>query len=78
MPKLRIFTMTSYVLYHNPYSICSLMVRYTVALRGAAKDVSSEMHISEKIVDIYNGEQLEEDYLSNINPLGQVRSPYQL
>lgn len=65
--------MTSYTLYHHPYSICSIMVRYTLALRGPSKDPSSKIDVTEKVVDIFNSAQLEEDFLVNINPKGQVR-----
>ncbi|KAH8812214.1 hypothetical protein F5884DRAFT_784746 [Xylogone sp. PMI_703] len=61
-----------FVLYHHPYSICSLMVRLTLAMRGRPKDLDSEMTVEERVVDIFNSLQLEEDFLCNINPKGQV------
>jgi hypothetical protein len=66
--------MTSYTLYHHPYSICSIMVRYTLALRGSPKDPSSQINVTEKVVDIFHEAQLEEDFLLNINAKGQVRT----
>jgi hypothetical protein len=48
------------------------MVRYTIALRGEPKDPSLEVSISEEVVDLFNGDQLEERFLDNINPKGQV------
>ncbi|KIY00911.1 uncharacterized protein Z520_03577 [Fonsecaea multimorphosa CBS 102226] len=61
-----------HTLYHNPFSICSLMVRYTVALRGPARDKASEIPIQDQSVDIFHEEQLSEHFLRNINPKGQV------
>lgn len=61
-----------FILYHNYYSICSLMVRYSLALRGKPKDNSSEIMIEEKNVDILSGAQLSETYLCEINSKGQV------
>lgn len=62
----------TYTLYHNKYSVCSIMVRYTLALRGTPKDPSSPILIEEKDVDIFHQEQLSEHYLCEINPKGQV------
>jgi glutathione S-transferase len=62
----------TYTLYHNPYSICSLMVRQTVAIRGQAKDKDSEIPITNVVVDIFKEEQFSEHFLCEINPLGQV------
>ncbi|OAP60326.1 hypothetical protein AYL99_05328 [Fonsecaea erecta] len=61
-----------YTLHHNHFSICSIMVRYTVALRGAPQDAASEVPIQEQSVDIFHEEQLSEHFLTNINPKGQV------
>lgn len=62
-----------HILYHNYFSICSIMVRYTAAIRGAPKDVESKILIEEQVVDIFHEEQLSEHFLCEINPLGQVR-----
>lgn len=48
------------------------MVRYTLALRGTAVDSASSMSVTEKIVDIFNEEQIEEWFLCGVNPKGQV------
>ena len=61
-----------YILYHNFYSVCSIMVRYTLALRGPAEDDASAVLVEEKEVDIFHEEQLTEQFLSEINPKGQV------
>jgi hypothetical protein len=61
-----------YVLYYNPYSICSLMVRCTLALRGEPKDPTSAMSVETKVVDIFHEEQLSENFLCEINPEGQA------
>lgn len=58
-------------LYHNPYSVCSIMVRYTLALSGLAKDDPPALEVEEKCVDIFDEEQLSEDFLK-INPYGQA------
>jgi hypothetical protein len=61
-----------YVLYHNIWSICSTMVRYTLAVRGAPSNSAEAMVIQEQEVDIYNNAQLEEHFLLQVNPKGQV------
>jgi hypothetical protein len=61
-----------FTLYHNPYSVCSIMVRQTIAIRGEAKSADLEVPITEQVVDIFNEEQLSEHFLCEINPLGQV------
>ncbi|KIY04204.1 uncharacterized protein Z520_00897 [Fonsecaea multimorphosa CBS 102226] len=62
----------SYVLYYNPFSICSLMVLHTIETRGSAKDSASEMAIVPEVIDIFHEGQLSEHYLCDINPEGQV------
>jgi hypothetical protein len=49
------------------------MVRYTLALRGEPVDAASEMTIEEREVDIFREAQLEENFLCEVNPKGQVR-----
>jgi hypothetical protein len=60
------------VLYHHAYSICSLMVRYTLALRGSPKDDQSALDVHEVSVDLFKGENLTEEFLCDINKYGQV------
>lgn len=43
-----------YVLYHNIWSICSIMVRYTLAVRGALRNSAEANPIQEHEVEIYN------------------------
>ena len=62
-----------FLLYYHPYSVCSIMVRYTLAVAGEARDGVAEMHVEEKMVDIFQYKQLEEQFLRGINPKGQVR-----
>lgn len=50
------------------------MVRYTLALSGPPINDASTMSVTEHIVDIFNDEQLEEWFLCNVNPKGQVRA----
>jgi hypothetical protein len=52
------------------------MVRYTFALRGRPRDDSSEINVQEQHVDIFHEEQLSEDFLCNINAMGQVQATY--
>ncbi|KAJ5157225.1 uncharacterized protein N7482_008325 [Penicillium canariense] len=61
-----------YILYHNIYSICSMMVRYTLALRGPPKDDHSAMDVTEVAVDLFKGENLTEEFLCDINKYAQV------
>ena len=63
-----------YTLYHNPYSICALMTRYTWAVRGDPRDAAAAMTVEENEVDIFHEAQLEEDFLCEINAEGQVGS----
>ena len=64
---------SEYTLYHNYFSICSIMMRYVVAVRGEPVDAASSMGVvKEKMIDIFNEEQLQEDYLLHVNPRGQV------
>ena len=67
-----------YTLYHHPYSICSLMVRYTLAVKGAPHSPAEMMVVKEQEVDIFKGAQLDEHFLLEINPQGQVSTPVQV
>ena len=62
-----------HTLYYYPFSLYSLYVRYAIALRGQPRTPGSTMTIKECLVDLQEEQQLEEDYLLKINPLGQVR-----
>jgi len=66
----------SYTLYYNQWSICSQMVLLTLAFRGQPRDVNSEMVVKEHAIDLFASEQLEEAYLTEINPKGQVSPPH--
>ena len=70
--KLEVAEMIQADLYYNKFSICSLMVRYSIALRGKPKSPKDHIQFHEKHVDIHNGEQFTENYLRHINPKGQV------
>jgi hypothetical protein len=61
-----------YELYYNPFSICSLMVLYTLRLKGQPKSPADEVEPEECLIDIYAGEQMTEKYLE-IHPKGTVR-----
>jgi hypothetical protein len=60
-----------YTLYYNDYSICSLMVRFTLAC--CQPSGNNAPVIEEKKIDIHQGEQLAENYLCTVNPKGTVR-----
>ena len=61
-----------YTLYHNYYSICSIMMRYLLMVRGPPVNDAQDDEFQEHHVDIFNEGQLEEYYLCDVNPLGQV------
>ena len=61
----------SLTLYYNDYSICSIMVRYTIACCKELKGPG--FVLSEQPVDIQHGGQLAESYLCEVNPKGTVR-----
>ncbi|KAF2105144.1 hypothetical protein NA57DRAFT_30050 [Rhizodiscina lignyota] len=61
-----------YTLYYNRYSICSIMMRWLVDIRGQPKDEASRMDIGLKEINIFKEEQFSEWYLCEVNPNGQV------
>jgi glutathione S-transferase len=61
--------MPSFTLYHFPFSLFSIIVRYAIALGG---DASEDVHIEQTIIDLHRDENLSEFYLTKINPKGQV------
>ena len=61
-----------YVLYYHPYSVCSLMVLYTLALKGPAGNPRNEIDVDAKVLDIFGHKQLDEEFLCTINKYGQV------
>ena len=54
------------------------MVRYTLALRGALKSPDSDIVVELHEVDMFHEAQLEEHFLLEINPKGQVVTPNDL
>ena len=56
------------ILYYYPFSLYSLMARYSIAL------IPPEMRppVKETMVDVTRDQHLDEGYLTNINPKGQV------
>jgi hypothetical protein len=61
-----------YTLYYNRFSICSLMMRWLVDIRGEPKDELSRMDIGLKEINIFQEEQFNEWYLCDVNKNGQV------
>lgn len=64
----------THVLYHNYFSICSIMARYTYALRGEPKSANDDIRLEQKSIELPKGEQLTEHYLCDINPAGEVKT----
>jgi hypothetical protein len=62
--------MAPYILYYFQFSNFSIMVRYAIALRG--EPGSEAMTIEEKSINLHKDEHLQEWYLADINPKGQV------
>jgi hypothetical protein len=62
-----------HILYHFQYSIRSLFVRYTYALRGPAADPDLEIHFEEQHIDLRSPsfDQLAERFICDINPSGE-------
>jgi hypothetical protein len=62
-----------YALHNQPFSLFSMMVRFTYVLgRSSADSTTAGVHIEYRLVDHHRNENLSEDYLININPKGQV------
>ena len=61
-----------HMLYHFDYSICSIMVRYAIALCSGSEEPQHPITIREQQVDILHGEHFTEDFLCNLNPRGEV------
>lgn len=51
------------------------MVRYALAIAGQPANEASRIDLSLEVVDIMNCGQLDETFLCEINPKGQVRRP---
>ena len=64
---------SSFILYYNPYSICSLMVLYTYVMKGKPIKEKDSLSWETRTVDIFHEEQLQEHFLREINDQGQVR-----
>ena len=60
----------SYILFYNNFSLCSLMVRFTLALCNECP--GTPLNVEEKHVDIQHGGQLTEEYICDVNPKGTV------
>jgi hypothetical protein len=62
-----------YTLHNQPFSLFSMMVRFTYVLgRSSADSTTAGVHVEYKLVDHHRHENLAEDYLCNVNPKGQV------
>lgn len=65
--------MESFKLYHNLYSLCSLQVRYTIAIAGKQRKEFPQMHLEEVAVNLLNEGQLDEFFMTKVNRKGQAR-----
>ena len=67
-------TPSTHILHYFQYSIRSLFVRYTYALRGRAADPSVEIRLEDHHVDLRppSFDQLEEKFICDINPSGEI------
>lgn len=61
-------------LYFHPFSVRSAMVRFAIALRGDVDPGLTPIAITERAVDIFEMEQLEEWFMLEVNPKGQASS----
>lgn len=64
-----------YILHVFPFSLYSIMARYTHALGCAYSHEKPDefLNINLKLVNIHRNGNITEDYLLNVNPKGQVR-----
>ena len=65
-------TKEHYILYHNFWSSCSLMVRFSLAASRVAHPGVSFPYVEQEI-DIQHGAQNDEFYVCRVNSKGQVR-----
>lgn len=63
---------STYILYHDPTSLCSIMVRYTFALRGKGKNEDAELQVQDRLCSLKNRDHLTEEFLCDINSKGEV------
>lgn len=71
--SLYLTTMThEWILYHDPVSICSIMARYTYAIRGEPAASIATVQVREEVCELRRGQQLTEHFLCDINPKGEV------
>lgn len=65
---------STHILHHFQYSIRSLSVRYSYALRGPAAHPGTEIRLEEHHIDLRppSFDQLEEKFICDINPSGEV------
>jgi hypothetical protein len=61
-------------LYYFPFSIYSIMVRFTIliALRDRSPSTRELAKIKYRLVNLHRNETLEEDYILHVNPRGRV------
>ncbi|KAF4449350.1 hypothetical protein F53441_7328 [Fusarium austroafricanum] len=61
-----------YTLYSSPFSLYSMMARHTILLGPKTHGAMPPKSITLHFIDHKNNQNLNEDYLININPRGQV------
>jgi hypothetical protein len=63
----------TYTLFFCRYSLLSQVIRHTLAVRGNPNPDVGDIVVKQQEIDIvYNLEQLEEHYLCEVNPRGEV------
>jgi hypothetical protein len=60
-------------LYYFPFSLYSIMVRFTAALGAKSGEATTPIHVEHQLVNLHRDENIAESYLLSINPKGQVR-----
>jgi hypothetical protein len=61
-----------YCLYVFPFSLYSIMARFTLALGQSVSDHNRTVLITLRLVNLHRDENIAEDYLRSVNPKGQV------
>lgn len=64
----------AYILHVFPFSLYSIMARFTYVLaRSTESPASNDIVFENKLVNLHHDENIAEDYLVQVNPKGQVR-----
>jgi len=72
-PATEIARDAGYLLHVFPFSLYSIMARFTHALGKVTSTNSCSIQIEVKLVNLHLDENIAEEYLRWVNPKGQVR-----